>query len=133
MLYNYFVLQKIYKKVREYPHFMAWVYLSDHGEDADNGLSHESSRFTYPMARIPLIVHVSDNFAELRADELKNMINNQNAYWTNDLLYDLMVNLMGIEGLANTPKRFNVLSAKYDLPRKAVKLLHGQKTLESEK
>ena len=130
--YNDFVLQRIYNKVSEYPNFMAWVYLSDHGEDADNGLSHESSRFTYRMARIPLIVHVSADFAAHRANLLENMINNQNAYWTNDLLYDMMIGMMGIEGLSNTPKRFNVLSAEYDLPREAVRLLHGQKTLESE-
>lgn len=132
VLYNDYVLRKIYDKVSKYPNFMAWVYFSDHGDDVDNGLGHESSLFTYQMAEIPLIVNVSDKFAEERAEAVQNLWRNQNAFWTNDLVYDLMINLMEINGLPNNENKYNLLSDKYDLPRDKVKLLHGEKTLQSE-
>lgn len=132
VLYNDYVLRKIYDKVSKYPNFMAWVYLSDHGDDVDNGLGHESSLFTYRMAQIPLIVNVSDKFAEESAEAVQNLGRNQNAFWTNDLVYDLMINLMGINGLPNNEDKYNLLSDKYDLPPEEVKLLHGEKTLQFE-
>ena len=132
VLYNDHVLQAIYDKVSKYPNFKAFVYFSDHGDDVDNALGHESSRFTYRMARIPLIVNVSDEFVNEHEEQVENMRKNINAYWTNDLAYDLMINLMNIKGLPNMEQKFDLLSEEYDLPREEVKLLHGQKNLQDE-
>ena len=132
VLYNDYVLQTIYDRVKNYPDFKAFVYFSDHGEDVDEALGHESSRFTYRMARIPLVVNVSEKFADERKEQVENMRTNKSAYWTNDLLYDLMISLMNIKGLPNMEERFDLLSNNYDLPREEVKLLHGQKNLQSE-
>ena len=37
ILYNDYVLSLLYKKAAENPNFMSFTYLSDHGEDPDNG------------------------------------------------------------------------------------------------
>lgn len=133
VLYNDNVLQAIYDKVKKYPNFKAFVYFSDHGDDVDNALGHESSRFTYPMARIPLIVNVSDEFIDEHEEQVENMRKNKKAYWTNDLLYNLMIGLMDIRGVTDIQEKFDLLSSEYNLPRDEVKLLHGQKKLDTEK
>ncbi|MBR1600986.1 MAG: sulfatase, partial [Alphaproteobacteria bacterium] len=94
---------------------------------------HESSRFTYRMARIPLIVNLSEKFTNERKEQVENMKANAEAYWTNDLLYNLMISLMNIKGVANIEQKFDLLSDKYNMTRKEVKLLHGQKDLSEEK
>ena len=132
VLYTDYVLQKIYNKVRDYPNFMAWVYFSDHGDDADNELGHECTRFTYRMARIPFVVNVSAKFAGSRKQELENLKNNKNAYWSNDLLYDTFVRLIGVEGLPNLPEKYNLLSSEYDMPKESIRILHGEKDLSGE-
>lgn len=132
VLYNDYVLQQIYNKVRDYPDFKAFVYFSDHGEDVDKALGHESSRFTYSMARIPLIINVSEKFVEENKEKTIDMIKNKDAYWTNDLIYNLMTSLMDIKGLPNTKAKYDLLSSSYDMPKSEIKLLHGQKDLKQE-
>lgn len=130
VLYNDNVLQAIYDKVNKYPNFKAFVYFSDHGDDVDNALGHESSRFTYRMARIPLIINVSDKYVNEHEEQIENMRKNKDAYWTNDLLYNLMISLMNVKGLPDVEEKFDLLSPEYNLPRDEVKLLHGQKKLD---
>ena len=133
VLYNDYVVGKIYERVSQNPEFMAFVYFADHGDDVDNGLGHNSSLFSYPMARIPLIVNVSYKFARQNTPAYYSLYRHQNEYWTNDLAYDLMVNLMQIKGLPNGDKFLNLLSDEYYMPEDKVKLLHGEKKLPEEK
>ena len=128
ILYNDEVLRQIYEKVKKNPYFMAMVYFSDHGDDPDNGLGHECSRFSYRMARIPFIVSVSERFKEIHADQFDLLKQQQNQYWTNDLLYEFMTELMKIN--VNVNNKYNLLSSEYSLPQDEVLLLHGQRGLK---
>ena len=129
ILYNDYVLQRIYEKVSSDKNFKAWVYFSDHGDDPDRGLGHESSRFTYRMVRIPMIVRISPQFAAQHLQEFENLKTNSTKPWTNDLIYDLMVRLMGIEQFSQIPSKLNILSSEYNLSPDDVLLMHGQKKL----
>ena len=132
ILYNDEVLRQIYEKISQNPHFMAWVYFSDHGDDPDNGLGHECSRFSYRMARIPLIVSVSERFKQTRADDYKYLQKHIKQYWTNDLVYDLMLGLLDIAGKVGADEQFDLTSPQYNLPAENVLLLHGEKKLDGE-
>ena len=132
VLYNDWVVSQIYARVARNPEFMAFVYFSDHGDDVENNLGHNSSLFSYPMIRIPLIVSVSYKFARQNTEEFYNLHRHRNSYWTNDLLYDLMVNLMHIKGLPSGDKFLNLLSREYYMPKEKVLLMHRAKRLTDE-
>lgn len=74
------------------------IYLSDHGDDADKHLGHESSKFTYRMAHIPLIMLFSESFMQNRRELYETLKSHKDSYWTNDLLYNVMVNILGCKG-----------------------------------
>lgn len=131
ILYNDEVLRRIYEKVKENPYFMAWVYFSDHGDDPDNGLGHESTRFSYRMARIPLVVGVSDRFKQERPRDYEALKANNEQYWTNDLIYELMLGLLDIEGVLLSENKYNLASKQYSLPFEKVLLMQGEKKLNS--
>ena len=110
---------------------MTWVYFSDHGDDPDNGLGHESTRFSYRMARIPLVVGVSDRFKQERPQDYEALKANNEQYWTNDLIYELMLGLLDIEGVLLSENKYNLASKQYSLPFEKVLLMQGEKKLNS--
>ncbi len=132
ILYTDYVLQKIDETMQQNPYFMALIYLSDHGDDADNKLGHESSRFSYPMARIPFLIKVSDRFISQNKMIFNQLIQNQKAVFTNDLLYNFLCSLLKIEGLPQYNESLDLTSSKYQLTKQKALTLHGQKSLASE-
>ena len=108
---------------------MALIYLYDHGDDVDNKLGHESSRFTYPMSRIPMLIKVSDAFKATHPHMFETLKNNQDAVFTNDLLDNLLAAMFNIRGLSEYDPRFNLSSKRYELNKENALTLHGQKSL----
>ncbi len=129
ILYNDFVLSKIYQEVSKYPHFMSYIYVSDHGEDPDNGLTHESSKFTYAMSHIPFVVSFSDKYIEKNQQKLNILRNNAQKPWTSDLLYNFMISVLNIQGVPNIDEKFDISSIGYDMPVKNLKTVHGQRNI----
>ena len=130
--YNDFVLEKIYKAVSNNTNFKAMIYLSDHGEEPDERKSHEATKFTWQMARIPFIIFLSKTFLRDSSDVFKSLSANKNKYWTNDLLYDALLEIMGIKNAPDRNEDFNIASDKYNLKKNNLKTLHGKKALEEE-
>ena len=132
VLYNDFVLRQIYNTVKTLPDFQAFIYFSDHGEDVVHNAGHESTKFSWPMARIPFIVHVSDLFTHTNPVTVQAMKCHQDAYWTNDLLYDFLLDLLGIQG-TSSPAALDIASDAYLQDQNGVKTLHGKKMIVHEK
>ena len=84
------------------------------------------------MARIPLIVNVSEHFKQTRAADYKYLKNHIKQYWTNDLAYDLMLGLLDIEGKVGADDKYDLTSPQYTMPADHVLLLHGEKKLDGE-
>ena len=108
------------------------IYLSDHGEEPDERKSHEATKFTWQMARIPFIILLSKTFLRDSSDVFKSLSANKNKYWTNDLLYDALLEVMGIKNAPDRNEDFNIASDKYNLKKNNLKTLHGKKALEEE-
>ena len=96
MLYTDYVLENILDKVNEMPNFKGLVYFSDHGEGIDDHVGHDNNNFTYQMTRIPLFMYVSSSFMKDRHDDYVNLLHHRNSYFTNDLVFETMLGLMGI-------------------------------------
>ena len=112
---------------------MSYVYVSDHGEDPDNGLTHESSKFTYSMSYIPFIAGFSDKYVHKNQHFVNTIKNNANKPWTSDLLYNFMVSVLNIKGAPNINARLDISSTEYNIPALELKTVHGQKNIADDK
>lgn len=90
------VLQKIYARVTQIPNFEAMVYVSDHGEYAEKRSGHNFNLFHPAMTRIPFVVFAGPKFMSEQATNFKRLQEVRHHYFTNDLLYNFMLNLTGV-------------------------------------
>lgn len=110
--YNDFVLQEFYKLFASRPDFQAMLYYSDHGEallydSAEEKKNHKGpagrhnvAQFSYAMTRIPLLISFSEQFQTQYPNTVKALFQNKEAIFTNDTLYDLMLDLMQVKSKA---------------------------------
>lgn len=131
ILYNDAVLKKLYLNVHDNPNFKAWVYMSDHGDDADANIGHEASKFTFTMARIPLIMNFSDSFIQTHTSTYDVLRSHTDSFWTNDLLYNFLIDIMDIEGV-NRADNLDLASPSYDRNANNLLSLHGQKKISED-
>ncbi len=105
----------------------AAVFVSDHGEDMQ--FAHDSAKATADMIRIPLIVYLSPAYAEKNPALAEKLKAAKDKVITNDLVFELILELMGIE-TDFTPPGLHVLSPEYRIDRKNARTLHGTRTLD---
>lgn len=129
VLYNDFVLGKIYNQMKDNPNFMAFVYFSDHGEDPDNGFTHEASKFTYPMSRIPLVMIFSDKFMHENHNIFETLHQNSHKPVTSDLIYNTMLSLLGVNGMPGADPKLDISSPQYGMNAENLLTVHGQRRI----
>lgn len=120
------VLSKIFSEAKQLPGFRAFVYLPDHAEGIDAGLGHDPQMFTFEMARISLLVWLSDAFENDDPERAAALRDHRDAVWTNDLLYELLLGLTGVE-IKNFDPRYDLSSKRYSLNPDSALTLHGGK------
>jgi heptose-I-phosphate ethanolaminephosphotransferase len=130
--YNDTALRVLIEAMSRYSQFKGWLYFSDHGEDPDTHSGHEASRFTWRKARIPLVMHFSDGFISENPEIFETLSSHREKYWTNDLLYDLMLTILGIENAPHREERFDLASPSYDRTKENAMTLHGKKRISEE-
>lgn len=109
VFYTDAVLHQIYDIMRARDEFQGMVYCSDHGEDMQH--SHEVTKFTWSMARIPFVVFLSQNYCQRNPATFQNLVKHKEDYWTNDLLYDVLIDLMGIQNLHGREETKDIIRA----------------------
>ena len=127
--YNDAALRQITETLSRYPHFKGWIYMSDHGEDPDTHSGHDASKFTWRKARIPLIMHFSDGFISENPEIFETLSAHRESYWTNDLLYDLMLSVLGIENTPHRATHLDLASPSYDRTKGNTLTLHGKERI----
>lgn len=112
--YNDMVMSKIGAMLAHRKDFQALVYYSDHGEaliyqsfndiSEDNAAQpagrHNVAQFSYAMTRIPLYLEISDNYRQRYPEAAAALKANQEKIFTNDALYDFMLDLMQVKSNA---------------------------------
>lgn len=131
VLYNDAVLKQLNEKFNSLSNAKAWIYFSDHGEDADTRKGHDASRFTPEMSHIPLVIQFTEAYRNENKKIIDGLESHLDAYWTNDLLYDLMISLLGIQGLP-TETQLDLSSEAYDRTKENTLTLHGKRKLSQE-
>lgn len=101
--YNDDVLKVIYDRAAAVPGFAGLVYMSDHAEsDAVQGGRHNLSDFDYAMSHIPLLAISSPLYEERYPDSLHHMQRHSQAVFSNDKLFDLLLDFMQVQSPAVT-------------------------------
>lgn len=127
ILYTDYVVDEIYNKAKKNPAFKALVYFSDHGEEPHVVGGHDPVNVTYQMLKVPLFVYLSDSYRKNHLNLFESLKSNDHKYFSNDLIFDLMVSLMRIEGVPNFEESLNLSSKKYRLDKASTLTMYGKK------
>ena len=127
ILYTDYVVDQIYNKAKKNPAFKALVYFSDHGEEPHVVGGHDPVNVTYQMLKVPLFVYLSDSYRKNHLNLFESLKSNEHKYFSNDLIFDLMVSLMRIEGVPNFEESLNLSSKKYRLDKASTLTMYGKK------
>lgn len=76
--------------------FSALIYVPDHGEDVLSNIGHDRKFRTIDSNRIPLFISVSDSYYKNNLSKVNALIKNKDAFFTNDNIYDLLIDMMNI-------------------------------------
>ena len=128
--YNDYVLQQLYETLKENPRFKGFVYFSDHGEDVEHNYGHEASKFTATMSHIPLFMVISPAFQAERLQTVEILRSHRDSYWTNDLIYNAMIDLLGISGVPGSDLDWDLASSQYSMTKETLRTLHGKQTIQ---
>lgn len=128
--YNDYVLGKILDSVKQLPDFQLMIYLSDHGEDAFRDLGHYSVKFTWDMAKIPFWVYISPNYIRPHEDTFNILKSHANVPFSNDLLFDTMLGLIGAYNSEFYESSNDISSKNYQHTFSDIKTLYGKKSIK---
>ena len=133
IIYNDYVMSQVYKRARKIPNFKGLVYCSDHADAIDKNLSHDAAQFDFDMTHIPLYIYLSDSYIQNNSAKYKSLEKQKNKLFTNDLLFNLMLGVLGIN-LNNIYEPNNDPTADtFDNNKERFKTLYGKKYLCEEK
>ena len=125
ILYTDSVLKEMFKALQQTMNCpIVFIYFSDHGEEP-TGNNHQSSEFTWTMARIPFVVWMSDEYRKLYPERANNLKANEDKIYTNDLFFNLFAGLANIEYKNNTPQ-LDISSKDYNLSGEQASILSGK-------
>lgn len=133
IIYNDYVMSQVYKRARKIPNFKGLVYCSDHADAVDKNLSHDAAQFDFDMTHIPLYIYLSDSYIQNNSAKYVSLEKQKNKLFTNDLLFNLMLGVLGIN-LNNIYEPNNDPTADtFDNNKERFKTLYGKKYICEEK
>ena len=97
ILYNDYVMKELVKKLSAWPNFKGLVYVSDHSEGVAHDLNHNPDTFVFEMAYIPLYMYFSEAYQQKHPQKISALRDAQNYYFTNDLIFNVMLGIMDIQ------------------------------------
>jgi glucan phosphoethanolaminetransferase (alkaline phosphatase superfamily) len=125
--YNDFVVSRIISLLRAHGGVSALTYFSDHADDVMGQLFHNASKFNFDMTAIPLMFWTSPGYAQRYPDKVKALRAHKNRLFTNDLVFNTVLGLAGID--THYDKHGDLTSASYNLSSDRSRTLHGRKKI----
>ncbi len=130
VLYNDYVMESIYNRVKDIPNFKAMVYFSDHGEHVTAG--HDPNKFTWSMTRIPMYMIFSNEYIRENGNVVNGLRLHKDTAYTNDLTFNTMMSIMGIDMPAIYEPENDFTKASYDGRKDRLKTLYRKYRLSEE-
>lgn len=94
ILYTDYILSQIYEYASKNLNLQAILYFSDHGENLD--ISHNPDVFSFDMVKIPMFIYLSPEYRATLPERADVLHQNENKYFTNDMLYDTICGMMNV-------------------------------------
>lgn len=126
LLFTDHVLEQVYTIGKEELNLQAMVYFSDHGSEINQPRKPYFTSFN--MVTIPLFVYLSDVYKQRYGDTYRILRDHEDAYITNDLLYNLVAGILQVKGdvvceeddISSTNYRYNKFNLRTDLGRRSL-------------
>ena len=127
--YNDYVMELLFRELTR-RRIDVLVYLSDHSDAVSIGKGHDPRPgiYTREMTEIPMWVYLSDSYRNKHPELVAALEKAKDKVFTNDLLFNLMLTLMGIHNRFNEP-RFDLLNEEYCISPKNARTLYGSSPL----
>lgn len=130
LYYTDWVLQQIHAYAKDKLNLQTMVYFSDHGTVPDYKRNPDVNPFA--ANRIPLFIYLSSEYQELYPQTTKALQDNQNKYFTNDLVYELVCGLLNIKSNRYDETQ-SIASDKYKYTRETLRTNLGATPLTDDK
>lgn len=132
ILYQDKILTDVFDVVKKYSGTSACLYFSDHSEDVFANMGHNASSFTFAMTQTPLFAWFSEAYQSKYSDVYQNFISNNDVLFSNDFIYDLLVDFTGVKTDHYEYER-SLMNASYSLSDKECFTLHRKKRYADDK
>lgn len=129
ILYNDFVMENIFKTVKEIPNFKALIYFADHADAVDYGLGHDVIQYVPSMTDIPMYIYFSDEYISENKEIYDNLCSNKNYFFTNDLMFNLVCGILNLKISDIYEQNNDITDKNYDNNINRFKTLHGKKNV----
>lgn len=130
LAYTDYVLQEVYEYAVKNLNLQAMLYFSDHGGDPYRKRHPDESGFKF--LRIPMFVYVSDEYKNLYPGAVAQYKKSENKYYTNDLNYELVCELLQIKS-NHYQEENSILSKQYKFTRNTLTTNLGRRKLSEDK
>lgn len=120
-----YVLREIFNKVGK--NAGVFIYFSDHGESKDM----LRNQFDFRMERIPFVVYCSDDFIDSNKEVYENMVCKIDSYFTTDMLYDTILNMVKIDNKYYDEKQA-FFSNQYSFYKEKLKTEYGKISIQED-
>lgn len=130
LYYSDYLLSQIYAYAKNNLNLQAMLYFSDHGTDPYGKRNPDINPFS--AYRIPMFVYLSPEYQVLYPHTSTALKQNENKYFTNDLIYDMVCGLLNIKS-NHYDESQSIASDKYRFTRETLKTDLGTKALTDDK
>lgn len=124
------VLQQIHEYASKNLNLQAMLYFSDHGGDPYRKRHPDVSGFKF--LQVPMFVYVSQEYQKLYGDAVKTYRDNRNKYFTNDMVYEVVCDLLQVKSNHFTEEN-SVLNSKYKFTPETLTTNLGKTKLSEDK
>lgn len=129
ILYNDYVMEELVKKVSAWPNFKGLVYVSDHSEGVAHDLNHNPDTFVFEMTYIPMYMYFSEAYRQRHPQKVASLRTAQNYYFTNDLIFNVMLGIMDIQNSALYEPENDLTSPRYDHDLNRFMTMYGKRKI----
>lgn len=138
VLFNDYVMCKLTKKLFYDLKVEALMYFADHGEELDRYFCHGTDFYlnnikkniaVKDITRIPVYFVFSNEYQIKHKDVVNVLLANKHKYFTNDMVFETLFGMMGVEG-NYIDKKFDLTSPQYQMELENMSTAWGRVRLQ---
>lgn len=129
MLYNDYIMERIYAYAKDKWQVKNMFYYADHGEAVKNGNSHIPGKFELDMATIPAYIYFADEYIAENKDKYTRIMSRKGVPFTNDMVFNMLLYIWGIK----TPyynSRENCFDSAYEYKLEDLRCLDDKQVIK---